>query len=343
LIKAVYETKRNEEGIGESATASGGFTGGRHEHQSRGEESGKRALVGGEVDEDVRAGRRVGVGRETAVREQEPVAGGAAGVAAGLAFGGGARPRLQQRVVDAKARASLNREAVWGELSSFARAAFVEGVGLQPPAAAAAGAGARRRGGGMVREEEMAGAKKKAWREKKSLVLMDESGFMLQPVSRKTWALRGRRPVHKSWDRHERLSALGALTLSPRRERLGFYFWFRRNNICGEDVEAFVTDLRRQLGRDIILVWDRLSAHRAAATALKRKLGGKVQFEWLPAYAPELNPVEQVWSNTKYGELANFIPDDLEHLRQAVSQSLNAKRTQQHLLRSFFKHAELYL
>jgi transposase len=41
-----------------------------------------------------------------------------------------------------------------------------------------------------------------------------------------------------------------------------------------------------------------------------------VEFEWLPAYAPELNPVEARWSNTKYSDLANFVPDDTPHLKR---------------------------
>jgi hypothetical protein len=63
----------------------------------------------------------------------------------------------------------------------------------------------------------------------------------------------------------------------------------------------------------------------------------------LPAYAPQLNPDEQVWTQTKYRDLANFLPDDVADLEQAVRQSLGKTRTQQSLLRSFFNHAELRL
>ncbi|MFN3929893.1 MAG: transposase [Thermoflexus sp.] len=33
------------------------------------------------------------------------------------------------------------------------------------------------------------------------------------------------------------------------------------------------------------------------------------EVEWLPAYAPDLNPVELVWDHTYYGSLVNFIPE----------------------------------
>jgi transposase len=65
--------------------------------------------------------------------------------------------------------------------------------------------------------------------------------------------------------------------------------------------------------------------------------------EWLPAYAPDLNPVEQVWSHTKCADLANYIPDDAEALAYEVMDSLEQAGTRQQLLRSFFDHAELKL
>ena len=47
---------------------------------------------------------------------------------------------------------------------------------------------------------------------------MDQSGFMLQPTRRRTWALSGHTPIHKVWDRHDRLSVQAAVTLPPRRQ-----------------------------------------------------------------------------------------------------------------------------
>jgi transposase len=67
------------------------------------------------------------------------------------------------------------------------------------------------------------------------------------------------------------------------------------------------------------------------------------EVEWLPAYAPELNPVEMLWNHTKYADLANFIPDDVYHLHQAVDISIMNTRTKTHLIRSFFLYAGLEL
>ncbi len=58
---------------------------------------------------------------------------------------------------------------------------------------------------------------KNARRAGRSLVFLDESGFMLQPVCRRPWAPRGQTPILRQWDRRDRLSALSALTVAPRR------------------------------------------------------------------------------------------------------------------------------
>jgi len=166
---------------------------------------------------------------------------------------------------------------------------------------------------------------------------------MLQPTVRRTWAPRGRTPILKSYDRRDRLSAISALTVSPERRRLGLYFDILDHNVKADDFEAFVDHLLRRVRRPIILVLDRYSVHRAAAKRLQARHGRRIEIEWLPAYAPELNPDEQVWNHTKYADLANFVPDDVLHLGQSVADSLRDQRSQQALLRSYFKHAKLSL
>jgi len=164
---------------------------------------------------------------------------------------------------------------------------------------------------------------------------------MLQPVVRRTWAPRGQTPVHYSWDRHDRLSAISAVTVSPKRRRLGLYFHLQDTNIRSEAAAEFLVQVRRALGRPLLVVWDRWSVHRKAARLLAARVGGGIAFEWLPPYAPELNPTEQVWTHTKYADLANFIPDDLAHLRSEVAASITDQQSTPTLLRSFFDHAQL--
>jgi transposase len=171
--------------------------------------------------------------------------------------------------------------------------------------------------------------------------LIDETGLMLQPLVRRTWAPRGQTPVMCSWDRHDRLSVIAALSVSARRRRIGLYFRTHEKNITAEDVEAFLRQVQRSLGRRLIVVMDRWAVHRKAA---KRLFGDeRFRIEWLPPYAPDLNPVEHVWSHTKYADLANYIPDDLLDLELELDWSIEQTRRRPQLLRSFFHAADLEL
>jgi len=166
---------------------------------------------------------------------------------------------------------------------------------------------------------------------------------MLQPLVRRTWAPKGETPIQYSWDRHDRLSVITGITVSPVQQRLGLYFRVHLQNVNFERVGEFLTLLHKHLRRKFILVLDRYSAHRKAVRLLREAHPDWFEVEWLPAYAPELNPVEMVWNHSKYGDLANFIPEDVEDLHRAVTASLEDMRTQTQLIRSFFRYARLEL
>jgi transposase len=162
-------------------------------------------------------------------------------------------------------------------------------------------------------------------------------------VNRRTWAPRGQPPVQRAWDRYDRLSVISAVTLSPTRRQIGLPFQIHDENICATTAVDFVKQLRRQLGRPLIVVWDRWQVHRSAAKRLATSGVNSIKFEWLPAYAPELNPVEPRWSHTKYSQLANFVPDDAPQLKRSVRSALQKQSREHTLKRSFFKSARLNL
>ena len=174
-------------------------------------------------------------------------------------------------------------------------------------------------------------------------MFLDETGFLLQPVNRRTWAPKGETPIQYASARHDRLSAIGAVTLSPERQRINTYWQFFRANIVSTDVVAFLRDLHRQNGRRLIVVLDRFNVHRKAARLLQEQGAGWATFEWLPAYAPDLNPIEAMWSCTKYGDLANYVPGDLDELEGAVLDSLISQYGHTPTKRSYFKTAKLKL
>jgi transposase len=172
---------------------------------------------------------------------------------------------------------------------------------------------------------------------------LDESGFMLQPVRRRTWSPSGQTPVQRAWDRHDRLSVVGLIGVSPVRRRLSLYFHVVGKNVDTDEFIWLLYLLHRHHCRHVTIVWDRLGAHRSAAAYFESRHPDWFTFEWLPAYAPELNPVEQCWNHTKYSDLANFIPNDLDHLHKAIDVSITQQGRDQRLLHSFFAHAKLPL
>jgi transposase len=108
---------------------------------------------------------------------------------------------------------------------------------------------------------------------------------------------------------------------------LGLYFeTYPDRHITSVQTAAFLRDLLRHLRGRVIIVWDNGPMHKGEP--IRRVLADypRLAVEWLPPYAPELNPVEHLWNHIKYGQLANFTTDDVEALDEAVTDLLcNAK------------------
>lgn len=178
------------------------------------------------------------------------------------------------------------------------------------------------------------------------IALLDESGFLLSPVVRRTMAPRGRTPILDCSDRHDRISVISAITLSPRALRVGLHFMLLRDNenFHGEEVLLFLRQLKGEVGGPWTVVWDRNQIH-GRARVVKAWLADhpEVVVEDFPAHAPDTNPDEDVWSWTKYGQLCNLAPADVGELRRHVWDALLALRNQPQLLISFILHARVPL
>lgn len=169
------------------------------------------------------------------------------------------------------------------------------------------------------------------------MVFIDETGFLLHPLVRRTWAPRGQTPVLRQRTRHHRrVSAIGGLSLSPKRRRLGWYLQFHQDrSICQEQVIDFLRHLLRHLPGFVIVVWDRLGAHRSRALRDWLRRCRRLRLESLPGYAPELNPNEYGWAYLKHHRLANYCPADVERLHAQVLVESRDTASHQALLRAF--------
>jgi transposase len=157
-------------------------------------------------------------------------------------------------------------------------------------------------------------------------VFLDVTDLMLQPLVRRTWPPEGQTPVIHCWDRHDRLSGLGALTVSPVRRRLGLYFRAQEGNLRAPDVARLLGQVHRQVRPPLIVILDRWAPHRAAARKSCSEGSNRFWFESLPPYAPDLNPVEHASNHTKYGDSANYVLDDLPDMEFELEWSINQTR-----------------
>jgi putative transposase len=148
-------------------------------------------------------------------------------------------------------------------------------------------------------------------------------------------------PIQHVWNRHDRITALAAITRAPWANRLGLYYELLDHNARTLDFVRFLREVHAHLRRPLILVCDRLPAHRSAVRRLLEAGAHWLRVEWLPGYAPEIDPVEDVWNQSKYGDLANNIPNDIRELHETLDRLLQTYRHQPNRLHSFFGAAHL--
>ena len=111
--------------------------------------------------------------------------------------------------------------------------------------------------------------------------------------------------------------------------------------IHGEQVIVALQYFRRRIGRPLVVVWDRLHAHRAKRVqAFLAAHPEEYQIEWLPTYAPELNP-EELCNGSVKQELLNANPGSVEELRRQARRSFRRLGRRPAVLRGFFDHVGL--
>lgn len=191
----------------------------------------------------------------------------------------------------------------------------------------------------------MAAYQKKATCLKAFLVFLDESGMLMAPLVRRTWAPRGHTPVlYQRTRSHKKVSVIAALCVAPERDRIQLYFRLHPDaNINSTSVSGFLKNLSKQLNGSLILIWDRFLAHRAKKVQIYIRNNSKLHSFFLPPYAPELNPVENVWGYMKMNPLANKPHEDIESLADNTRHSGRSLQRKQPLLRSFVNHTPLFL
>ncbi len=149
----------------------------------------------------------------------------------------------------------------------------------------------------------------------------DEARLGLQPIFRRVWQKRGERQAAVLDPRYEWLWLYAAV-----HPRSGRVFWLILPFLDTDCVQLFLDEFaRRHLskGKRIVLVWDGAAAHRTK----KLQVSAGITLVNFPAYTPELNRSERLWSPVKEG-IANERQKDLQELEEKVvvrCQNISAK------------------
>lgn len=166
----------------------------------------------------------------------------------------------------------------------------------------------------------------------------------MAPLVRRSWNPRGDTPVLRQRTRaHQKVSIIAALCVSAARDRLSLYFRLHPNtNINAELVIDFLGHVQCQLGTPLIAVFDRFKAHTGELFH-ECVPPGSAHIEYLPPYAPELNPVEYFWAYLKMNALANNPAFELDSLAEQARNAARSVQRQPTLLHGFIRHTGLSL
>jgi hypothetical protein len=195
----------------------------------------------------------------------------------------------------------------------------------------------------------VAADQKRARAESAWLVFFDESGISLIPPVRRSWPPRGHTPIlrHRmAWKRASMAAALGYrldATGAVASARLCFHL-----QADSYDTDSLIGVLEQLAGfyrgQRVVLLWDGLSAHwsyKMRAHLHEQRHWLKV--ERLPAYAPELNPVEYLWANLKGGALANCAGDTIAEVADQAQHGIQRVCDSDSLVVGFLAHTGLSL
>jgi transposase len=149
----------------------------------------------------------------------------------------------------------------------------------------------------------------------------------MTPPTGRTWSRRGHTPVVRVRGRSQRRFSIAALACYRPGERSRLIFRPRRHvdhkrggrrSFTWSEYRDLLIAAHQQLGAPLVLIWDNLNVHRDKR--LRSFIDGH---DWitsfqLPSYAPDLNPVEGIWSLVRRSGQCNTAFTGPDHLIRAL-------------------------
>ncbi|MFJ5548583.1 transposase [Streptomyces sp. NPDC093225] len=153
---------------------------------------------------------------------------------------------------------------------------------------------------------------------------------MTPPTSR-TWSRRGTTPVIRVRGRSQRRFSIAALCcykpgershLIYRPKRHGDHKSGGRKSFAWTEYRDLLIAAHQQLGGPVILIWDNLNVHKDRRMRAFIDTQDWITAHYLPSYAPDLNPVEGIWSVLRRTTQANTAFTDPDHLMRRLRRGL---------------------
>lgn len=150
----------------------------------------------------------------------------------------------------------------------------------------------------------------------------------------------GQTPIMPYHYRHDRISAISGISVSPKTFHCTLYCQLYEDNIQGEEVAMFLRHLLRQVRGHLIVLLDNGKIHRAEPVQELLSRTSRLHLVPFPSYAPELNPDEGVWNHLKT-VLANGRPDSQAELMDVLADEICTMARSQPHLRWCIRQSEL--
>lgn len=139
----------------------------------------------------------------------------------------------------------------------------------------------------------------------------DEGRFGLKPTTGKLWCRKGVRPIARICPGYKNFylyAAINPLT--------GEQFTLQLPAVNTEMMNLYLEHFQKEYPeRRILLVLDQAGWHLSKELTIPKG----IQFEPLPPYSPELNPVERLWRWLRLHVCRNRLYNSLDELEQALS------------------------
>ena len=170
------------------------------------------------------------------------------------------------------------------------------------------------------------------------MIFSDETGSTLESSVTHTWGLRGQTPVMQAQSKRDRLNVVGGISwtgeifaqaTSDAMNSLGF--------------KAFLENVLARVPGNVVMVLDNSRLHRNAEVVKFLEENERLEIVFLPADAPELNPIELLWAWVKQHWLANLVVLSVDELRGLWREALWVVSHTPGLVKGFFGRLEKIL